>query len=78
MVGELFNVDSGDAVAKAAAAGWKDATEWGVKVRAVRRQDLRGKRKLAAAAVLVGRSRAPLRHGRRVQARRANAIAAAA
>ncbi len=31
MVSELFNVDSGDAVAKAAAAGWKDATEWGVK-----------------------------------------------
>lgn len=31
MVSELFNVDSGDAVAKAAAAGWKDATEWGAK-----------------------------------------------
>lgn len=31
LVSELFNVDSGDAVAKAAAAGWKDATEWGVK-----------------------------------------------
>ncbi|MBR0700178.1 hypothetical protein JQ599_09725 [Bradyrhizobium diazoefficiens] len=31
LVAELFNVDSGDAVAKAAAAGWKDATEYGVK-----------------------------------------------
>lgn len=31
MVAELFDVDSGDAVAKAAAAGWKDSTEWGVK-----------------------------------------------
>lgn len=31
MVAELFDVDSGDAVAKAAAAGWKDATDWGVK-----------------------------------------------
>lgn len=31
MVAELFGVDSGDAVAKAAAAGWRDATEWGVK-----------------------------------------------
>lgn len=31
MVAELFNVDSGDAVAKAAAAGWKDATGYAVK-----------------------------------------------
>lgn len=31
MIGELFGVDSGDAVAKAAAAGWKDAVEWGAK-----------------------------------------------
>jgi hypothetical protein len=35
MVGELFNVDSGDAVAKAAAAGWKDADRVGRKIRAV-------------------------------------------
>ena len=31
MIGELFGVDTGDAVAKAAAVGWKDATEWGAK-----------------------------------------------
>lgn len=30
MLAELFGVDSGDAVAKAATAGWRDATEWGV------------------------------------------------
>jgi hypothetical protein len=31
MVGELFHVDSGDVVAKAAAKGFTDAAEWGVK-----------------------------------------------
>ncbi|WP_407160845.1 hypothetical protein [Bradyrhizobium sp. STM 3557] len=31
LVRELFEVDSGDAVAKAAAKGWQDATEWGSK-----------------------------------------------
>lgn len=31
MVAELFGVDSGDIVAKAAAKGWQDATEWGAK-----------------------------------------------
>ncbi|EKS26733.1 hypothetical protein [Afipia felis] len=31
LVAELFGVDSGDAIAKAAAKGWKDATEWGAK-----------------------------------------------
>ncbi len=31
MVSELFGVDSGDAVAKGAADGWKDATEYGAK-----------------------------------------------
>lgn len=31
MVSEIFGVDTGDATAKAAAQGWKDATEWGAK-----------------------------------------------
>lgn len=31
MVGELFGVDTGDVVAKAAAKGWIDATDWAVK-----------------------------------------------
>lgn len=31
MVAEIFGVDTGDATAKAAAAGFKDATEWGAK-----------------------------------------------
>ncbi|MFT0876012.1 hypothetical protein VRZ08_05585 [Rhodopseudomonas sp. G2_2311] len=31
MVAELFGVDSGDVIAKAAAEGWRNATEWGAK-----------------------------------------------
>ncbi|MGX9389750.1 hypothetical protein ACWX0K_11010 [Nitrobacteraceae bacterium UC4446_H13] len=31
LVAELFDVDTGDAVAKAAAAGWREAVEWGSK-----------------------------------------------
>jgi hypothetical protein len=31
MISEIFGVDSGSPVAKAAASGWKNATEWGAK-----------------------------------------------